>query len=67
MLNKGQKVLVNGRINTRSYEAQDGTKRYVTEVVADFIGGYLSNQSQTETSSFTDEFGGAAADDSYPF
>lgn len=37
---KGQKVFVQGRLQTRSYEAQDGTKRYVTEVVADFCTGY---------------------------
>ena len=30
---KGNKVLIEGRISTRSYDAQDGTKRYVTEVI----------------------------------
>ena len=30
---KGNKVLIEGRIATRSYDAQDGTKRYVTEVI----------------------------------
>jgi single-strand DNA-binding protein len=41
-LTKGRKVAVEGVIQTRSYDAQDGTKRHVTEVVADeveFIGG----------------------------
>ena len=33
-LSKGRKVCVVGQIQTRSYDAQDGTKRYVTEVVA---------------------------------
>ena len=33
-LTKGQKVLVDGRIQTRSYEAKDGSKRYVTEIIA---------------------------------
>ncbi len=32
---KGKKVCVAGSIQTRNYEAQDGTKRYITEVVAD--------------------------------
>lgn len=36
-LAKGRKVAVEGRIETRSYDAQDGTKRYVTEVIADSI------------------------------
>lgn len=31
---KGSQIAVAGRIGTRSYEAQDGTKRYVTEVLA---------------------------------
>lgn len=34
---KGQKVAVCGEIQTRSYEAQDGGKRYVTEIVADDV------------------------------
>lgn len=34
-LQKGHRVLVRGRIQTRSYDAKDGSKRYVTEVVAD--------------------------------
>ena len=36
---KGVQVAVSGRISTRSYEAKDGSKRYVTEVVADMFGG----------------------------
>lgn len=32
-LRKGQKVFIKGRLQTRSYEAKDGTKRYSTEVV----------------------------------
>lgn len=30
---KGQQIAVEGRIQSRSYDAQDGSKRYVTEVV----------------------------------
>lgn len=30
---KGKQVAVEGRIQVRSYDAKDGTKRYVTEVV----------------------------------
>ena len=39
---KGQMILVQGRIRNSSYDAQDGTKRYVTEVVVEnieFVGG----------------------------
>ena len=34
-LKKGQRVYLEGRLQTRSWEGQDGQKRYKTEVVAD--------------------------------
>lgn len=34
-LRKGSKVFVEGRLQTRDWEAEDGTKRYRTEIVAD--------------------------------
>ncbi len=40
-LSKGREVLVEGRLQLRSYETQDGGKRKVTEVVIDglrFVG-----------------------------
>ena len=40
-VNKGDQLAVVGTIQTRTYEAQDGTRRYVTEIVVDefeFIG-----------------------------
>jgi len=36
-IKKGNRVYVSGRVQTRSWEAQDGTKRYTTEVVADSV------------------------------
>ncbi len=36
-LTKGSQVAIDGRIQTRSYDGQDGQKRYVTEVVADNV------------------------------
>ena len=36
-LSKGRKVGVSGRIQTRSYEANSGEKRYVTEIIADDV------------------------------
>ena len=38
---KGSQVLIEGRMQVRNYEAQDGSKRYVTEVIAqelEFMG-----------------------------
>jgi single-strand DNA-binding protein len=37
MLKKGGPVFVEGRIETRSWEGQDGVKRYKTEIVADNV------------------------------
>ena len=36
-LTKGRKVAVEGSLQTRSYDAQDGSKRYVTEIIADSV------------------------------
>ncbi len=45
-LSKGSQVAIDGHIQTRSYDGQDGQKRYVTEVIADnvqFLGTKGSN------------------------
>lgn len=34
---KGQKIGLTGTIQTRSYDAQDGSKRYVTEVIVENV------------------------------
>lgn len=41
-LAKGRKVAVEGSIQTRSYDAQDGSKRYVTEIIADHVEALTS-------------------------
>lgn len=38
-LHKGERVFVSGRQQTRSWEAQDGSKRYKTELIVDAIIG----------------------------
>lgn len=48
---KGTQVAVEGRIQTRSYDAQDGTKRYVTEVIADNVT-FLSPKGSVSSSDF---------------
>ena len=51
-LSKGRKVAVAGEIQTRNYDAQDGTKRYVTEVVAsdvEFLSPAGSGGARPET------------------
>ncbi len=40
-LNKGNRVIVTGRLEQRSYETNEGEKRSVTEVIADELGPSL--------------------------
>lgn len=44
-LHKGNRVYVHGRLQVRSYE-KDGIKRYVTEIVADFVSSSITNGSK---------------------
>ena len=53
-LNKGRLVAVSGRIQTRSYEAKDGSKRNVTEIIASqvkFLDWGKGKGKQTESAS----------------
>lgn len=46
---KGSQIAVEGRIQSRNYTAQDGTKRYVTEVTCDniiFLGSKAENSGE---------------------
>lgn len=61
---KGDRLLVNGRIQTRSYEDSNGQKKYVTEVVADFIGKKLDGE--FDSSNF-DSFENNGGDENVPF
>ena len=64
-LKKGNRVFVEGRLQTRSYETQDRQKRYVTEVVAGFIGTSLMND-DAGTSNF-DSFETDNPNENIPF
>lgn len=60
-LKKGNKIYIEGRLQTRDWEGQDGVKRYRTEIVADNMimldtkgsnsGGGASTSSEGEQSS----------------
>lgn len=45
---KGSLLAIEGRLQSRSYEAQNGTKRHVTEVIADNVT-FLSSKQLTTT------------------
>lgn len=47
---KGSQLGVDGRIQVRSYDAQDGSKRYITEVIADRIELMGSRRDNNESS-----------------
>lgn len=49
-LKKGSKACVVGSLQTRSYDAQDGSKRYVTEVVAEEVE-FLSTRNNNDNAS----------------
>ncbi len=79
---KGRRISVEGRMQVRSYDAQDGSKRYVTEVIADEVefldakgsaageGGFQSGASQSASPApqpAGGSFGPAIPDEDIPF
>lgn len=74
-LAKGRQVYVEGSIRTRSYDDKSGTKRYVTEVVAQrvqFLGGgggtRLAQQAESAPADDAQSGGGQPPiDDDVPF
>ena len=49
---KGSQILVEGRMQVRSYDAQDGSKRYVTEVVGsaiEFMGSKVQRENSADS------------------
>ena len=66
---KGSQVLIEGRIQIRSYDAQDGSKRYVTEVIAHEIESMGSKPiNNVQTPSQAKSFGSEVpCDEEIPF
>lgn len=60
-LDKGRLVSVDGRIQTGSYTAQDGSKRYTTDVVADNVQ-FLESRRQAENNSTPYDYQDAPAE-----
>ena len=59
-LQKGRPVMIEGKIQTRSWDDKDGNKRYTTEITATTVqflgggrseGGYQQNQNASQASS----------------
>lgn len=51
---KGQRLLVEGRLQIRSYEGNDGSKRWVTEVIADRFE-FIEKKAEGKASASTQE------------
>ncbi len=73
-LSKGRPVAIDGRLDWREWEAQDGSKRQAVEIIADsvqFLGGRGDGEAQREYVPASDvaadrsDFG--PADDDIPF
>ena len=66
-LTKGKKVAVVGELQTRSYDAKDGTKRYITEIVADEVEFLTPKTERSDVNGFTQDEFGTEVDDELPF
>ncbi|MDO6353985.1 single-stranded DNA-binding protein [Caloramator sp. CAR-1] len=69
-LTKGRLVAVEGRIQTSSYKASDGTKKYITEAVADkikFLDWPKIDNNQIENRQEADEFMPVNDNEEIPF
>lgn len=68
-LTKGRQALIEGKLQTRSWDDKDGTKRYATEVVAQsvqFVNGGSQGQ-QNQAAPDTSAPGASFASDDIPF
>ncbi|MCM3588144.1 single-stranded DNA-binding protein [Mesobacillus maritimus] len=66
-LKKGSLAGVDGRVQTRSYEGQDGKRVYVTEVMAESVQ-FLEPRGQSQGSDRGDQFGSRPnGGQEYPF
>jgi single-strand DNA-binding protein len=61
-LKKGSKVYIEGRLQTRSWEGQDGQKRYTTEIVAGEMQ-MLGSREDSGGGGFGQQSGGAPSGD----
>lgn len=63
---KGSKAAISGSIQTRSYDTQDGSRRYVTEIAADEVQ-FLSTKNDENGSDDVDFDDLKPIDEDLPF
>lgn len=72
-LSKGRQLAVIGNIRPSSYDAQDGTKRYTTDVIIesfDFVGSGNNSNNNSNNNSYSGNFDSDITpvdDDNMPF
>lgn len=75
-MSKGKLIGISGRIENRSYEGNDGVKRYVTEIVAEEVqflekkndnNTSSSNNTSTENQEYNEWDSASEDDDEVPF
>lgn len=54
-VHKGIKVSITGRIDNRQYDAKDGTKKYISEIVADTVIPFTDRKSAGDMPSVTQQ------------
>lgn len=64
---KGTAIAVEGHLQSRSYDAQDGSKRYVTEIIADNVEFAGSNAKQDKPPEPAQDGFTEVDDDELPF
>ena len=64
---KGSQVLVEGRVQVRSYETNEGQKRWVTEIVAEKVEFLESRKSGNHSGSGAEQFGQSVSEEEIPF
>ena len=66
-VHKGDKLYIEGKIRTRSYDAQDGSKRYITEIFADSMEMLSSKNKDPENTQTYTHQEDVPPDDNLPF
>ena len=69
-LDKGHRILVEGRLQNRSYEAKDGSKRYIAEIISqhiEFVERKSDVKPKTMDKMGTDVTGDTPFDENVPF
>jgi len=64
-MSKGRLIGISGRIQTRSYDAKDGSRRYITEVVAEEVQ-FLDWGNKQSNSGFGENYGQSASNSFEP-